>query len=289
MKHKESAGLVLIYKDKILLVHPTGSKWFGSYSIPKGGIEKGETPLDAAIREVKEEVGIDVPLNIINKNVNSFKFKTSSYVKTVYYFIVKITELSQIGLTDTKIQKSQLQLNEVDWAGFLTYDEAKKRITKSQKDLIEKLHINSLLEFMHVDTINIKIRNKMNTIKNFDFFIKENKHSLELKKLEDAIKTLQNKIAKQGRVTNARDEDHLENLIRIYKEMGGSNIKESAIDEARLGYKPEIGSTAHKKVLTDLRADLEKIINKYESKLSDVELDQLSDFIIMINNKIKGK
>lgn len=56
--------------------------------------------------------------------------------------------------------------------------------------------------------------------------------SMELKKLEDAIKMFQDKIAKQGRVTNARDEEHLENLIRIYKEMGGKNIKESTSNEA---------------------------------------------------------
>ena len=50
---------------------------------------------------------------------------------------------------------------------------------------------------------------------------------MELKKLEDAIKMFQKKIKKQGRVTNARDEDHLENLIKIYKQMGGKKIKES--------------------------------------------------------------
>ena len=37
----------------------------------------------------------------------------------------------------------------------------------------------------------------------------------------------QKKIKKQGRVTNIRDEDHLENLIKIYKQMGGKKIKES--------------------------------------------------------------
>lgn len=51
--------------------------------------------------------------------------------------------------------------------------------------------------------------------------------SMELKKLKDAIKMFQDKIAKQGRVTNARDEEHLDNLIRVYKEMGGKHIKES--------------------------------------------------------------
>jgi len=54
-----------------------------------------------------------------------------------------------------------------------------------------------------------------------------NEASLELKKLEDAIKMFQDKIEKQGRVTNARDEEHLQNLIKVYKQMGGKNIKES--------------------------------------------------------------
>ena len=55
--------------------------------------------------------------------------------------------------------------------------------------------------------------------------------NMELKKLEDAIKMFQDKIKGQGRVTNARDEEHLENLIRIYKEMGGKKIKESVDTE----------------------------------------------------------
>ena len=54
-----------------------------------------------------------------------------------------------------------------------------------------------------------------------------NEGGMELKKLEDAIKMFQKKIKKQGRVTNARDEDHLENLIKIYKQMGGKKIKEA--------------------------------------------------------------
>ena len=54
-----------------------------------------------------------------------------------------------------------------------------------------------------------------------------NESGMELKKLEDAIKMFQKKIEKQGRVTNARDEDHLKKLIKIYKQMGGKKIKEA--------------------------------------------------------------
>ena len=54
----------------------------------------------------------------------------------------------------------------------------------------------------------------------------------DLKKLEDAIKMFQQKIKKQGRVTNARDEQHLKQLIKVYKDMGGRKIKEGKLSEA---------------------------------------------------------
>jgi len=41
------------------------------------------------------------------------------------------------------------------------------------------------------------------------------------KKLEDAIKMFQDKIKKQGMVTNARDEEHLARLKKMYNKMGG--------------------------------------------------------------------
>ena len=55
----------------------------------------------------------------------------------------------------------------------------------------------------------------------------------DLKKLEDAIKMFQQKIKKQGRVTNARDEQHLKQLIKVYKDMGGRKIKEGKLKEVK--------------------------------------------------------
>ena len=64
---------------------------------------------------------------------------------------------------------------------------------------------------------------------------------MELKKLEDAIKMFQKKIKKQGSVTNARDEDHLKNLIKVYKQMGGKKIKEAI----KLKGKSGMGTISH--------------------------------------------
>jgi 8-oxo-dGTP pyrophosphatase MutT (NUDIX family) len=147
MKTKTSAGLAIIYDNKILLAHTTSRGWYGSYGIPKGGIDKGESKLDAAIRETREEVGITIPKNLIDKTEHTFTVSTKKYGnKIVYYYIVQISNLSQIRLKDLKVPKKQLQLEEVDWAGFLDYREATKRIMKSQAVLINNMLAKGLLE-----------------------------------------------------------------------------------------------------------------------------------------------
>tara|TARA_A100001201_G_scaffold10107_1_gene14516 strand:+ start:1798 stop:3567 length:1770 start_codon:yes stop_codon:yes gene_type:complete len=64
-----------------------------------------------------------------------------------------------------------------------------------------------------------------------------NEAAAELNKLKDAIKMFQDKIKKQGRITNARDEEHLKNLIALYKKMGGKGIKEGKLNEAPMDKK----------------------------------------------------
>lgn len=147
METQYSAGLVIIYDNKILLGHTTGRKWYGSYSIPKGMIELGESALDAAIRETREEVGISISKNLIDKHEHTFTLTSrKGYTKIVSYYIVKINKLSQIGLNELKVPKTQLQIKEIDWAGFLDYDEAKKRIMSSQLTVLNNLVSTGLLE-----------------------------------------------------------------------------------------------------------------------------------------------
>jgi len=67
---KRSAG-ILLFRERadaleVLLAHPGGPFWRardeGVWTIPKGGIDEGEEPLDAARREFNEETGfIAVP------------------------------------------------------------------------------------------------------------------------------------------------------------------------------------------------------------------------------------
>ena len=67
---KTSAG-ILLYRPsadgapEVLIVHPGGPLWAkrdaGAWSIPKGEVDPGESPLDAARREFAEELGSAAP------------------------------------------------------------------------------------------------------------------------------------------------------------------------------------------------------------------------------------
>ena len=132
---KTSAGLVIIFDKKILLVHPTNAPWFGSYSIPKGEIKEGESLLDTAIRETKEEIGVEFKKEDFNTfpNFIEYRDKNNKPYKTVWYFTIFLPE----SLDMTKIN---LQPEEVDWVGFLDKEEAEKRIFGRFKEILEYLN-----------------------------------------------------------------------------------------------------------------------------------------------------
>jgi len=66
MPQPPSAGILLFRardrEAEVLLIKPGGPFWRnrdeGAWMIPKGAIESGETPVDAAIREFEEEIGL---------------------------------------------------------------------------------------------------------------------------------------------------------------------------------------------------------------------------------------
>ena len=54
-----TVGALIVNKDGRILLTKS-HKWFDKYTLPGGHIEVGETMKEAVIREVKEEVGLDV-------------------------------------------------------------------------------------------------------------------------------------------------------------------------------------------------------------------------------------
>jgi len=141
MKIKISAGVAIFYNNKILLCHPTSLPWVNSFSIPKGGVDEDETLVEAAIRETSEEVGINIkesqisniddPIEVIYVNKKGETFKKA------YVFIVRIKSLSEIDVKSEIIDQHRLQAIEIDWAAFMTREEAEDKIFFRFKCLLD--------------------------------------------------------------------------------------------------------------------------------------------------------
>lgn len=126
---KISAGILILYNNKILLVHSTNSPWWKSYTPPKGGVEGEESLEEAASREVNEEVGIHIDPKLLHERLEVvYTTPKGKAYKTVYLFVHRIEDLSEIGLSDEHIPFSMLQKEEVDEAKFLDIEDSKKKL-----------------------------------------------------------------------------------------------------------------------------------------------------------------
>ena len=60
---KVAAGVVVEYRDKVLLVRRNHEPAYGRWSFPSGFVDAGEVVEEAAAREVLEETGVEVGID----------------------------------------------------------------------------------------------------------------------------------------------------------------------------------------------------------------------------------
>lgn len=145
MKH--SAGILLYRKRKNIeyfLTHPGGPYWshkdLGSWSIPKGLLESGESSLEAALREFKEETGFQALGDLLE--LGSVK-PHSNRIITAYALEMdldpeKVVCNSCIIEWPPKSGK-KMEIVENDKAEWFDYSKALEKIFKSQREFLFRL------------------------------------------------------------------------------------------------------------------------------------------------------
>ena len=87
---RDSARSIIIKNDKIAMIH---SQKYDYYKFPGGGIEEGESPIEAMIREAQEEAGLKVIPGTVKEYGYVHRIQKSDYdpsecfVQDNYYYL----------------------------------------------------------------------------------------------------------------------------------------------------------------------------------------------------------
>jgi predicted NUDIX family NTP pyrophosphohydrolase len=143
-----SAG-VLLFRDRdgtteVLLIRPGGPYWtnrdVGAWMIPKGGVEPGEAPSEAAVREFEEETGmrltaVPFPLARVRqaggKSVEAFAAKGDFDCSTLNSNLFEVEWPPRSGRRQS--------FPEVVEARWMTLAEARAMMLPSQLPLLDAL------------------------------------------------------------------------------------------------------------------------------------------------------
>ena len=122
-----SYGGVVVRGDEVLVITPAGRRVTG---LPKGGLEDGETPEQAAAREVREETGVVATVREPLGDVRyTYRRGGRRVRKTVHFFLCEYVE----GSTSDHD-------HEVDEARWIAISGARKELTyPGERALIDTL------------------------------------------------------------------------------------------------------------------------------------------------------
>lgn len=127
LKKEKACGCIIIDNGKVLLIQQNKGWW----GFPKGHVEEGETEIETAIREVKEETNIDVVPDE-NKRYEQEYMLENGILKQVVLFVATKTS------NDIKAQESEVQ--NIKWFDFkeaaeiITYEDTKDLLLKALKE-----------------------------------------------------------------------------------------------------------------------------------------------------------
>ncbi len=130
MQYEKSCGAIIYRKfhgntELLLIKNQNGGHW----SFPKGHVEAGETEEETAVREIKEETGIDVILDTSFRRVITYLPK-KEVTKDVVYFLAKATSYEYVPQEEEIAKIKWVEINHA--ATMLSYDNDRQLVSQAK-------------------------------------------------------------------------------------------------------------------------------------------------------------
>lgn len=137
MQYEKSCGAIVYRKfhgnTEILLIKHVNS---GHWSFPKGHVEEGETEEETALREVKEETGIDILVDTsFRETVQYYPRKDTQ--KVVVYFLGKARNYDFVAQEEEIAAIKWVEIGNA--AAMLTYENDKTIVAKAKVEIKNKI------------------------------------------------------------------------------------------------------------------------------------------------------
>jgi 8-oxo-dGTP pyrophosphatase MutT (NUDIX family) len=132
VRYRAAGGVVVDGKGRVLVLRRPSR---GEVRLPKGHVEKGESHLQAALREVAEESGygdLVVRANL-GHQVVEFEYLGRHVVRDEYYFLFALGDARQI---ERKAKELQFLPDWLDWDAALselTYEPEREWVRRARR------------------------------------------------------------------------------------------------------------------------------------------------------------
>lgn len=161
MKEKVTAAVVIINsRGDILGCHATGRPDYTGFDFPKGIVEKGESHIDGALRELREETGIILKREDLidcgqhshnkEKDIHIFMYQTEQMPdinKLVCSTYFEIRNNRRAPLIDDEQNNDTVKLPEVNKYEIIPKTEREKfnRVLQNKFELIDSINENNYI------------------------------------------------------------------------------------------------------------------------------------------------
>ena len=132
-----SCGGVVIYRGKILTLYKSYKNKYEGWVLPKGTVEAGEDYKETAIREVREEAGVQASIiKYVGKSQYSFSVLDDTVEKEVHWYLM---------MANSYYSKPQREEYFVD-SGYYKFHEAYHLLKFSNERQILEMAYNEYLD-----------------------------------------------------------------------------------------------------------------------------------------------
>ena len=114
MKHINVVCAVIVYKGRIFACQRGYGEWKDWWEFPGGKIESGETPEEALLREISEELSIDIA---IDRHLTTVDYDYPDFHLTMHCYLCHLKDDIQPHLLEHEAARwlGKSELEEVKW------------------------------------------------------------------------------------------------------------------------------------------------------------------------------